>query len=218
MTPLKSSLIGSLLFITIGLVGAIPFFMLGLIFGNVETGRNIYMLSAAILGSWLPLKILIDSQIKGQVNFRLPDIRLSSLSLMIIALGFMVIIPFLYFVTAGAFFVGALTYAFFGGNLLFAMAIALIMQTVSMIRGAQREKETGSRNNIFMRVQDFGSGGFDVSLDPETITRQEPRQADAPILYLPEDNLRDYEPQATDDTPMTITLDPEALTEQDNDE
>lgn len=218
MPSLKNSLIGLVLFIAIGLVGAIPFIMLGLIFGNVDTARDIFLLEALILGSWLPLKALIDTQIKGQFNFRLPNIRLSSLSLVIVLVGFMLIIPFLYAVTITAFLAGALLYALTGGNLLVAVFAGLAVQIVNMVRGAQREKELGVGNNIFMRVQDMGANNFDIAIDPESIKRQTPRQDDAPILYLPEDNLRDYEPLATDETPMTITLDSEAMSEQSDDD
>ena len=218
MPSLKNMLIGLVLFTAIGLVGAIPFIMLGLIFGNVDTARDIFILEALILGSWLPLKALIDTQIKGQFNFRLPNIRLSSLSLVIVFVGFMLIIPFLYAVTITAFLAGALLYAFTGGNLLLAVIAGLVVQVVNMVRGAQREKELGVGNNIFMRVQDMGKGNFDIAIDPADIKRQTPREDEAPILYLPEDNLRDYEPPSTDETPMTITLDPEAMSEQADDE
>ncbi|GAB5490450.1 MAG: hypothetical protein Phog2KO_06650 [Phototrophicaceae bacterium] len=214
----KNILIALLLFIGIGLVGAIPFIMIGLIFGNFETAQNIYALEAIILASWLPIKALADSQIKGEFNFRLPNIRLSSVSLVIILVGFMLIIPFLYAVTFSAFLAGALGYAFSGGNLLVGILVALGMQTFNVVRGSQREKESGVGNNIFMRVQDVGSSGFDISIDPESIQRQTPRQDEAPILYLPEDNLRDYEPEPVDETPITITLDPDNISEQGTDE
>lgn len=218
MPNLKNSLVGLVLFTGIGLVGAIPFIMLGLIFGNIDTARDIFLLEALILGSWLPLKALIDTQIKGQFNFRLPNIRLSSLSLVIVLVGFMLIIPFLYAVTITAFLVGALLYALTGGNLLIAVLAGLAVQIVNMIRGAQREKELGVGNNIFMRVQDMGADNFDIAIDPENIKRQTPREDDAPVLYLPEDNLRDYEPSPTDESPMTITLDSEAMSEQSDDD
>ena len=218
MPSIKNSLIALLLFIGIGLVGAIPFIIIGLIFGNFQTAQHIYALEAIILASWLPIKALADSQIKGQFNFRLPNIRLSSVSLVIIFVGFVLIIPFLYAVTFSAFLAGALLYAFSGGNLVLAILAGLGMQTFNVVRGSQREKDSGVGNNIFMRVQDVGSSSFDISIDPESVQRQTPRQDEAPILYLPEDNLRDTKAEIVDDTPMTITLDPDDVSEQHNDE
>ena len=219
MPPAKNTLIALLISAGVGLAGAIPFAILGLIFGGADVARDIYILEALILGSWLPLKTIIDTQVKGQSTFRIPDIRLNSLSVFIVMVGFMIVIPILYFATFTAFLVGALLYSFAGNNLLLALVAGLFVQIANIYRGSLREKAMGTHNNIFMRVQDFSQSGFNVEIDPSQVRQQTPREDEPQVIYLPEDNLRDRsEDDLSDEQPMTINIDPDSVSEQFDDE
>ncbi|MEO1290419.1 MAG: hypothetical protein AAFV93_21955 [Chloroflexota bacterium] len=215
----RDMLIGLGLSLLIGLIGALPVAMVALLFGGAEVARDIYTLQAILLGGWLPLKFLVDAQIKGQSSFRLPKISLNQLSLFILMFGLGIIIFVMYFTTATAFLLGALTYSFTAGNLLIALLVGLIIQITYMVRGSMRERDLGVNNAVFVRMQDFGNSNFDIRIDPEQVRRQTPREQVAPLLNTPEDNLRDrsYDDTTSDQAPMTINIDPNTVSEQSDD-
>ena len=218
MPSLKNILIALVVSAGVGLIGAIPFAILALIFGGVDAARDIYILEAVVLASWLPLKTIIDTQVKGQSSFRIPDISLNSLSLFIVMVGFMIIIPILYFATFMAFLVGALLYNFSGNSLALGLLAGLLVQAVNIYRGTQREKAMGTNNQIFMRVQNFSQSGFNVEIDPAQVKQHTPRDDEPQVIYLPEDNLRDRSQDTIDETPMTFNIDPDTVSEQSDDE
>lgn len=218
MLSARDIVIGLGISLLIGLIGAIPFGMLALIFGGVDSARDIYILQAVLLGGWLPLKYLVDTQVKGQSSFRMPQINLNQLSLFVLMLGLMIIIPVMYFTTFTAFLFGALTYSLGGGSLAVALLVALAVQIGYMVRGSQREKAMGVNNSVFVRVQDFGSSNLNIQIDPEQVRRQSPREDVAPLLYSPEDTLRDRSQDDSDsEQVMTINIDPNTVTEQSDD-
>lgn len=220
MPSIRDSIIALLISFAVGLIGAIPFGIIGLIFGGATGAQHIYWIQVAILSSWLPLKFLIDAQIRGQSNFRLPQISLNRLSLTIIMLGLMVIIPILYFTTFTAFLIAAVIYNVAGGNLIIGMLAGLMLQAVNIYRGTMREKQMGVNNSVFVRMQDFGNtSNFNIEIDPSQVKRQTPREDIAPTLYLPEDNLRIRdETTLADDPPMTINIDPATIAETSDDD
>ncbi|MGB7341224.1 MAG: hypothetical protein WBC91_20165 [Phototrophicaceae bacterium] len=220
MPSIRDSLIALLISLAVGLIGAIPFAILGFIFGGATTAQNIYLIEVALLSTWIPLKFIIDVQLRGQSTFRLPQINLNLLSLTIIMLGLMVIVPILYFTTFTAFLIAAVLYNVTGGNLLVGLITGLLVQATNIYRGTLREKQMGVNNGVFVRMQDFGNAStFNIEIDPSQVTRQTPREEQAPILYLPEDNLRirDEQPFA-DEQPMTINIDPDRVAETSDDD
>lgn len=207
--PLKDRILTILLFVVVGLFGAIPLGILGLIFGDVSNARDMVILGALVLGSAMPLRLGIDQMVKGQAGFQLPS-QFNGLFLSILSVALIVIIPFLYLLNFMALLVGIIAYVASSGSLLIAVLVALMYQIVTIYRNAQREKELGINNNIFMRMGDISAGGFDVSLNSERMQQQTPREESPQIVYLPEDNLRERPQTNYDDEPMTITIDPDA--------
>jgi len=218
MPSLKDSLIVLLGSILLGIVGAIPFAMLAFIFGNADSARDMFILEALLLASWFPLKFLIDLQIKGQSNFRLPDISINQLSIFILIVAAIPLLLLLYTSTFFSFVVAALAYRFTGGGILTALILGMGLQAVNIYRGTQREKAMGTMNNVFMRVQDINEGGFNINIDPSQVAQQTPREDEPQVIYLPEDNLRDRSQATFDEQPMTINIDPDTVSEQSDDE
>ncbi|MGJ3239599.1 MAG: hypothetical protein ACFE0Q_12895 [Anaerolineae bacterium] len=219
MPAIKDIILASLASLMLGLIGAIPFAILGLIFGGADTARDIYLLEMLVIASWLPLKIMMDQQVKGESVFRLPQISLNQLSLFIVLFASLVLMPVMYVMTIIPFLIGALVYALFN-SLPIAILTALIVQGINLYQGAVREKAMGSNNQFFVRMQDFSQGGFDFQIDPDQVRQQTPREDDAPVLYLPEDSLRDRnadDDRHADEPPITITIPPDSLTDTDDD-
>lgn len=206
MSSMKNLIYGVLFLMVVGLLGAIPFGIIGLLFsGSAIIARDVFVIVAVTLSAWLPLKLLIDSQVKGQQNFRIPNFN--PLALIIGLFGSIVFIPVLYSLTFAAVLIGILAYVLMGNLLAVGILTALIAEAGNIYRGSLREKELGVDNNIFMRVQNMSANGFDVTINPERMQRSEPRDDSPEIVYLPEDNLRDRATSSESDEPMTITLD-----------
>ncbi|MEL7433800.1 MAG: hypothetical protein AAFN11_07620 [Chloroflexota bacterium] len=189
---IQDYLMGIILLLTVGLVGAIPFGILGLIFGSATAAGDVFFLVATILSAWLPLKLAIDAQVKGRTAFQMP--RITPATLIVATFGFIVIVPVLYALTFSAILLSGLSYILLE-NVYAALLIGLGIQAMNIYRGAQREKAMGVNNMVFMRMQDMTAGGFDVALDPENITRQQPRADEPQVIYLPEDRLGDESAQ-----------------------
>lgn len=219
MPSLKDSFIVLLASIILGIMGAIPFGILAFIFGNGDSARDMFILEAVLLGSWFPIKFLVDLQVKGQSNFRLPKFSVNQLSIFILLVAAIPLLLLLYTNTFLSFIFGAFVYRFTGGSILTALILGIGLQAMNIYRGTQREKAMGTMNNVFMRVQDINQGGFNINIDPSQVTQQTPHEDEAQLIYLPEDNLRErsYDTLA-DDEPMTINIDPDSVSEQSDDE
>lgn len=219
MPSLKDSLIVLLASLILGIIGAIPFGVLAFILGNADSARDMFILEALLLSSWFPIKFLIDLQVKGQSNFRLPNISFNQLSVFILLVAAIPLLILLYTSTFFSFLLAALAYRFTGGSILTAVILGLGLQAMNIYRGTQREKAMGTMNNVFMRVQDINQGGFNINIDPSEVTQQTPREDEPQVIYLPEDNLRErsYDTLA-DDEAMTINIDPDTVSEQSDDE
>lgn len=184
---LQDIALGMLLLMVVGFIGAIPFGILGLIFGNANNAQDVFLMVGAILSAWLPLKLLVDSLVKERPNIQLP--RINAATLIIAIFGSIVIVPVLYGLTFTAIIFAALTY-FLTQNVILGLLVGLGVQAANIYRGAQREKAMGVNNAFFMRMQDM-SGGFDVTINAENVSRQQPRTDQPQVIFLPEDRLRD---------------------------
>lgn len=218
MPSLKDNLIVLLVSVLLGIIGAIPFGILAFIFGNADSARDMFILEATLLTSWFPLKLLIDAQVKGQSNFRLPKFSLNQLSIFIVLLVTIPLLLLLYTSTFLSFILAAFAYRFTEGSILTALIIGMSLLIVNIYRSSQREKAMGTNNSFFMRMQDVSQGGFVVEIDPSQVARQTPREDEPQIIYLPEENLQDRQAEASQDPPMTINLDPDAVSELSDDE
>jgi|GEM_PF-6192277 len=214
----KNIVFGLVVALALGLIGAIPFGILGLIFGGVEIAREFYLIQAVILGSWLPLKVLIDNYVKDNSEWRnMPDIPFNPAWIVVLIFVAMMSTIVLYFFTATALLITTLTYMF-SQSAIFAAIAGLIVQIVMIYRTAQREKALGINNRMFSRVQTFSQNSFVVEINPDTVRRQTPREVEPQVIYLPEENLRDRSEDISEQPPMTITIDPDTVSEQSDDE
>ena len=169
------------LFIALGLVGAFPALLLAYFFtaGQGAIAWQIYLIGAVLLGSWLPLKALIDSRVKGQPLGLVFPKHINSLAVSFALVAFLFLIPVLYFSTALTFLIAILIYNL--SNFPIAMLAALLVQSIFLYRSAVQEKEFGTSNMVFMRFNDMAFSD-DVILNAE---RQTPRPYAPEILILP---------------------------------
>lgn len=206
-SPFQKFVSAIFIFGGLGLIGAIPAGMMGL-FGGIQVASEVYLLTMLIISLWFPLKVLIDASVKQQEpQWIIPSIS-GGTSLFVLLFGFIVIIPFLYMMTFTAFLAGVFMYLFTGNNLLMALLAAFAVQSISIYRSAQREKELGVDNNIFVRFQDMNMAqNYDISIDAQSSRAAEQPYDDEPdVLFLPAERLRQVEDD-DDDEGMTIRFD-----------
>jgi hypothetical protein len=172
-----------LLFVALGLVGAFPALLIAyfLSAGQATVAWHIYFIAAGILASYLPLKGLIDSRVKQQPLSIVFPKHINSLAISFAFVAFLFLIPFLYVSSFYVFIASILAYMLSGGSFLFALLVALLLQSVPMFLNARREKELGISNSVFSNftVMNFGD---DMIIDAE---RQSPQPYTSEILILP---------------------------------
>jgi hypothetical protein len=179
----------ALLFIALGLVGAFPALLLAYFFsaGQTTVAWQVYLIGAVLLASWLPLKAIIDSRVKGQpLNIIFPQ-QVNSLAVSFALVAFLFFIPVLYFSTFSSFLFAIISYLFINSigysflSFPLALLIALLAQSHALYRGALQEKQFGTGNMVFMRFNDMAYGD-EIILNAE---RQTPRPYESEILILP---------------------------------
>jgi signal transduction histidine kinase len=210
---LQKIFFGILIFAGLGILGALPAGFLGLM-GGTQVASEIYILAALVIASWFPLKVLVDRFVKGQTAFNLPSIKLNMLSLTMIGIGSLVLIPVLYYFTFIAFLSGLFAYLIAGNSLAIALLTAFAVQSFSIYQAAQKEKELGVTNNLFVRFQDMNmSSNYDISLDAESSRAAQQAYDDTPdMIFLPAERLQQFNDEDDyddEDENMTITIDPE---------
>jgi signal transduction histidine kinase len=208
---LQKIFFGILIFAALGILGALPAGFLGMM-GGTQVASEIYVLAALVIASWFPLKVLVDRFVKGQTGFDFPAIKLNMLSLTMIGIGSLVLIPVLYYFTFTAFLSGVFAYLVAGNSLAIALLTAFAVQSFSIYQAAQKEKELGVSNNLFVRFQDMNmSSNYDISLDAESSRAAQQVYEDTPdMIFLPAERLQQVQDDYDDeDENMTITIDPE---------
>lgn len=216
-SSLQKIIAGLIIFSGLGIIGALPAGMIALM-GGTQFASDIYLLAMLVLSTWFPLKVLVDQYIKGHSDFGLPTIKLNSLSLIVLGFGSIVMIPLLYMMTFTAFLAGIFAYLFAGNSLIITLLAAFAVQIFSLYRAAQREKELGVTNNLFVRFQDMNmSANYDISIDAESSRAAEQPYDDTPdILFLPSERLQQVDEFDDENDNMTITIDPQdSQSEQD---
>jgi hypothetical protein len=207
---LQKILTGFVIFAGLGLLGALPAGFLGLLAGTQVAG-DVYLLATLLISSWFPLKVLIDAYVKKQEPMWSIPPGSNLFSLIILVFGFIVMIPFLYMMTFTAFLAGMLAYLITGNSLILALVAALTIQSFSIYQTAQKEKEMGISNNLFVRFQDMNmSMNYDISIDTESSRVAQEPYNDRPVLLLPAERLREVDDDFDDDfddEQMTITID-----------
>lgn len=191
-----------ILFIALGLVGAFPALILAYFFsaGQAAIAWEVYFLGAILLGSWLPLKALIDSRVKGQSLDNILPKNVSSLAISFALVAFIFLIPFLYLNTALTFLSAIVFNALF--NFPAALMLSLLIQGILLYRLAQREKTLGTSSQIFMQ---FNNMGYSETIIMNT-ERQSPRPYESEMLILPSqfeilgDAEDDYDEDSSENT------------------
>jgi len=215
----RSSLLNTLptllvLLLLLLIMGGLPAgIVAGLLFGQA-IGQDIFWLAGILVAAFLPLKFVIDQQIKKQASFRLPRIRFSPVIVTLAGLIFFFVVPILWLSTATAFLAGLATYALIESNLFLALAVAFAVQIVTMIRLAEREKQMNIQSNIFTRFENIST-----PFEMHTVVIREEGYVDA---SSPPDSqtiryLSDESDDNDDETITTITLDPMDESQSEND-
>lgn len=197
-------LTGIFVLIWMTIVGGLPIALLAWLFYNADVGREVGLLTGALVASWLPLKLLVDRFVKdnpnvmGMVANLLP--RFSAPGLVVTAFLVMFVVPVLWVIIAPAFLAGIFSYAILQQNLAAGLLVGLVVQVGLIYRNAAIEKERGLNSSFFVRVESMQS-----SFNLNTIT-------------IPDDNVVIEEsitngyPTSADDEgepPMTIVQSPQ---------
>lgn len=207
-SPLQKFISAIVIFGGLGVLGAIPAGLMGF-FGGAQMASDMYVLAAIVISSWFPLKVLIDAYVKKQAPQWIIPLGSSVASFIMLAFGAIVVIPFLYMMTFTAFLTGILMYIFAGNSLISGLLAALLIQSFFIFRGAQREKELGVENNVFVRFHDMNmSQNYSISIDAQSSRAAEHPYDEKPdVLYLPSERLHDVEEGDNEDEGMTIRID-----------
>ena len=134
-----------------------------ILFGGAA-GGDILLLSALLIGSWMPLTIFLSPQSNNDFLLRLIPASLSPLILLVSALGFMLMTPILWAMVTPAFLVTLLGYILTGQNLLLSLLIAALAQGGFLYLNWQRGGMTATVESL-NRVEDMQD-----SFNVETVT------------------------------------------------
>ena len=132
-----------LVFSLLGLLGAFPISLIGLLVGGGTVGLNLLLLHAVVIGAWIPLKVLADLRIKGESGLStiMPQ-KFSPELIVAFIVGGVILLPILYVVSVTSLLVGLLGYTV-TGQIGIAIIVALVYEVVNVARFAEREKESG---------------------------------------------------------------------------
>lgn len=136
-------LLGALL-----LIGGLPCGLIGAIFFGELAGQTLFLLAGLLVASFIPLKLLIDRQVKGTTGVRLPLDKIAPAALLLSGFVFIVLVPFLWWTVAPALIAGLAVF-FVTQSLPLTLLAGLGVQVISLINLARREKALGSTSSIF---------------------------------------------------------------------
>ncbi|MDQ7027976.1 MAG: hypothetical protein Q9P01_16455 [Anaerolineae bacterium] len=198
--PKKNSLIVQIIATTIqfgivGLLATLPLaFIIALIF-NASIGGEIWLLGAALVGSYFPIRSLIGSILHGTGNVNYIPAHLNLPLLLLGAMAFVIASPILWMATFFPMIIGLIIYAYFGQSLLLALLVSMTIQIISAYRQVKQSPQTGMSNIFTVNLSDLSQRmGQDTiimdsdnlhPIEAETIEAEIDDEADV-IYHLPE--------------------------------
>lgn len=133
------------------IMGGLPLGLISWLLFGPQAGQAMFWLVGLLVGSFVPLKLVIDPIVKGTGNgLRLPE-YLPPTILLVAGMAMFLFVPVLWLATAPSFFAGLLVYLV-TGNIVPTLLIALAIELVSIIRTARIEKARGTVNSVFSRM------------------------------------------------------------------
>jgi hypothetical protein len=218
-----------LVFSLLGVLGAFPVSLIGLLAGGGTVGLNLLLLHAIVIGAWIPLKVIADLRIKGESGLSaiMPQ-KLSPTLIIAFIVGGVVLLPVLYVVSVAPLLIGLLGYTL-TGQIGIAIIVALVYEAVNVARFAKREKESGGKLvnfSIFSAIQE---------MDLDELNQQARPVQEDDVIVIDGDDVQerddsethrlsdgDDDVQLVDDAPdndraqdvITVEIDPQADDDQ----
>lgn len=121
-----------------GIAGALPLGLFLLLIGGPDLAGNIFLFQAILIGTYVPVRAAIALQRGISDLFTRLSVPLAAPPLIAVSfISIMIFTPVMWLVTAPAFFLGVVAYAFAGQSLLAALVAGLIWQVYSLWRNVQ---------------------------------------------------------------------------------
>jgi hypothetical protein len=187
----------------VGFIGALPLALLTAIIYSPQAGSEIWLLGAVLVGSYFPIRSIIESRLHGASSINYMPKHFNLLILLVSAMAFLFMIPVLWAATFTAMVIGLITYALLGQSVLLALVLALAFQIVNVYRQVKASPESGM-NNFVMNFQDLSQrfGTETIVINPENVRGDE--YADAPIVYHLPEQTSNWQPPTYDDEEIII--------------
>jgi hypothetical protein len=171
-----------IIFGLVGIIASLPIALIvAILFGGAVAG-DVLLLSALLIGSWLPVTILVSPQSNNDFLLRLIPSSFSPLILLVSALGFLLLIPVIWGMIAPAFLVTMLGYILTGQNLLLSLVIAVLAQAGFVYQGMSSGGEMTATFQTLDRVEDvqdaFNVETVTLSGDDVSVNRRDDSSAD----------------------------------------
>lgn len=197
LTPIQ--VLGTVIqFGIVGLIDALPLALAASLFFGGQVGRDMWLLGAVLVGSWLPVLNLF--QMILQKNPKMTYIPAhSNLRLLIMsAIPFVFMAPILWVATFSSLLLGIAVYVLTDQTLLLALLAALVYQGFNLYRQSQVENAVPMA--FTFNVQDMGSvmnqNPFSTSFvqeDDSTRLRSSDDDSDADVIILDTDSFHKKE-------------------------